>query len=102
MRLGFIIGIVLLCGATAAPAQEWPRINIFAGGQIADFSTDVTLAASTTVFGTNIDFERDLGFKENSGLVWASGLWRISRRNQITVMWNTVSRDVIDRQLQQT
>jgi hypothetical protein len=100
MRLGFNVAIVLLAGATTAQAQEWPRVDIFVGAQLADFGTDVRLNASTSVLGSTIDFERELGFNENAGVVWAGGVWRISRRNQIDVGWIRVDRDVSRRQLQ--
>lgn len=100
MRLGFTIVAILLAGATAAQAQDWARLNLFAGGQIADVGTDIKLNASTVVLGSEIDLERDLGFNENTGVVWLAGLLRLSRRNHVQVVWTRVDRDVIQRRLQ--
>jgi hypothetical protein len=100
LRLGFTIVAIVLVGATSAHAQDWARFNLFAGGQIADIGTNVTLDASTVVLGSAIDLERDLGFNENAGVVWVSGLLRISRRNHLQVVWTRVDRDVVQRRLQ--
>jgi len=101
MRLGFaLVAIILLASATSAQAQDWPRLNLFAGGQIADIGTNVKLDVSTVVLGSEIDLERDLGFNESAGVVWLSGLLRVSRRNHLQVVWTRVDRDVIQRRLQ--
>lgn len=94
--------VVLLLGSVPALAQEWPRLNIYGGAQFADFGTDVQLNASATVLGTSIDFERELGFKEHGSIAWVSGLWRVSRRNQLTVAYVDIGRDVAQYQLQRT
>lgn len=100
MRLGFALVAIVLAGATSAQAQDWPRLNFFAGGQIADVGTTVKLDASTVVLGAEIDLERDLGFNESAGVVWLAGLLRLSRRNHLQVVWTRVDRDVIQRRLQ--
>ena len=99
MRLSFTIAVVLLINAAAAHAQDWPRLNVLVGAQLAEFGTDVRLDASATVLGSTIDFERDLGFNESAGMVWAGAVWRASRRNQVEVVWTRVERDVFRRQL---
>ena len=100
VRLGFAIVAIALIGATSAQAQDWPRLNLFAGGQIADVGTEVKLNATAMVLGSEIDLERDLGFNESTGVVWLAGLLRLSRRNHVQVVWTRVDRDVIRRQLQ--
>ena len=100
MRLCFTIAVTLLIGATAAHAQEWPRFEITVGGQIADFQTDLKLDASATILGTPVDFERDIGFDESAGTVWAGAVWRLSRRNHFEFGWNRADRSVVRRQLQ--
>jgi hypothetical protein len=100
MRMGVNIVVGLLVSATAAHAQEWPRFNIFGGAQVADFGTDIKLDATATIVGSTIDFERDLGFNETAGVAWATGLWRISPRNQVQIFWSSVGRDAFERQLQ--
>jgi hypothetical protein len=100
MRIGLHVVVALLVSATAVQAQGWPRVDIFAAAQVADFGTDIKLDASATLLGSTIDFERDLGFNDTAGMAWATGLWRISRRNQVQMFWNRVGRDVFQRQLQ--
>src|SRR5688572_17245919 len=68
MRNVLNIVVVLIVTATAAHAQEWPRVNLFGGAQIADFGTDIKLDATATLAGSTIDFERDLGFNETAGV----------------------------------
>jgi hypothetical protein len=100
VRLGIILVVIVLVGATSAQAQGWARLNLFAGGQVADVGTDVKLNASAVVLGSEIDLERDLGFNENTGVAWLAGLLRLSRRNHVQVVWTRVDRDVIQRRLQ--
>jgi hypothetical protein len=100
MRIVLNIIVVLIVTATAAHAQEWPRLNLFGGAQIADFGTDIKLDATATIVGSTIDFERDLGFNETAGVAWATGLWRISPRNHVQMFWSSVGRDAVQRHLQ--
>jgi hypothetical protein len=100
MRIGFSIIAALFVSATAVEAQEWPRFTLFGGAQVADFGTAIRLDATATIRGSTIDFERDLGFNETAGVAWATGLWRISRRNQVQMFWSSVDRDAFQRQLQ--
>ena len=99
-RIGLNLVVALFVSATAAQAQEWPRVTLFGGGQVADFGTDIRLDATTTILGTTIDFERDLGFNETAAVAWATGLWRISRRNQVQMFWTRADRDVFEGPLQ--
>jgi hypothetical protein len=93
------ISIVLLVSATAAQAQGWPRVNIVGGAQVADFGTEVELHEGNEAFDSTIDFEGVLGFHETASVGWAAGLWRISRRNHVEVVWNRATRDVIRSEL---
>ena len=102
MRIVSTLVVLLLGAAVPASAQEWPRLNVFGGAQFADFTTDVQLDASATVLGSSVDFERDLDFDNRSSMGWAGGLWRISKRNQLTVGYVYVGRDVVQRQLQRS
>jgi opacity protein-like surface antigen len=99
LSLKIAVAVVLLASATAAQAQDWPRVNVLGGVQVADFGTDVELEGETDVFDETIDFENVLGFHETSSVAWASGLWRISRRNQVEIVWSRVDRDVSHHQL---
>jgi len=102
MRIVSTLVVLVLSAAVPATAQEWPRLNIFGGAQFADFTTDVQLDASATVLGSSVDFERDLGFDNEASMAWAGALWRISKRNQLTVSYVYVGRDVAQRQLQRS
>jgi hypothetical protein len=98
LRLTIAIGAVVLASATAQ-AQEWPRVTVFGGVQIADFGTDVEVEGETDVLEETIDFEEVPGFHERASVVRAAGLWRLSRRNHVAVKWNRVDREVVHHQL---
>ena len=102
MRIVSTLVLLLLGAAVPALAQEWPRLNVFGGAQFADFTTDVQLDASATVLGTPVDFERDLDFDNEASMAWGGALWRISKRNQLSVGIVYVGRDVAQRQLQRS
>jgi hypothetical protein len=93
------VATVLLVSATAARAQGWPRVNIVGGAQVADFGTEVELHEGIGTFDSTIDFEGVLGFHETATLGWAAGIWRISRRNHVEVLWNRATRDVVRSEL---
>jgi hypothetical protein len=103
MRVGGTVVVFLLAGVAPAMAQEeWPRLNVYVGAQIADFGTELQVDARGSVLGSLIDFERDLGFSERASMASVSGLWRISKRNQIIAAYNYIGRDVAQHQLDRT
>jgi hypothetical protein len=98
LSLRIAVAAVVLASATAQ-AQEWPRVTLFGGVQVADFGTDVEVEGETDVLEETIDFEEVLGFHERSSVAWVAGLWRISRRNHVEAAWNRVDREVVHHQL---
>jgi hypothetical protein len=99
LSLTLAAAVVLLATATAAQAQGWPRVSVVGGVQVADFATDVELDDETDVLDTTIDFEDVLGFHERASMAWATGHWRLSRRNQVEIVWSRVDREVVHHQL---
>ncbi|BCS35079.1 hypothetical protein TBR22_A43050 [Luteitalea sp. TBR-22] len=106
-RRAALLGHLFLCAVLwAAPARaqgDWPRVELSGGGLVAAFDTSVRLDDVRGIEGTTVDFEDDLGLDTRSGTWFVQGLWRISRRNQLSASYQGFSRElsrtILDREI---
>jgi len=88
---------LLICtGATSTYAQASAPANdsviIRGGGLIADFNSGLRLD-TTNGRGTDISFERDLGFTKTTGSYFFDASWHISGRHHLYVNFVDTKRD---------
>jgi hypothetical protein len=70
------------------------KFRITAGLFVPVNSTKVQVGANGSAGGTNIDFQKDLGFGTASATFLANAQWRISRRSRINLAYFNMSHDV--------
>ncbi len=99
-----ILGLVLILGKCYAQdslshpkdsiTSPWyvERFRIAAGGFVPVIGTDVQVGIRGAVDGTNIDFEKDLGYNSSEFTFFAGAEWRISRRSRLNFAFYDVRR----------
>lgn len=95
-----IIVALALALSLGTPAQSgagdfaWrqDKFHIDLGGFLTSVNTDATLNSTLYGRGTRLDFEKDLGLKENP-LVWRLDAgWRMTNRQELVFSWYQINR----------
>ncbi len=68
------------------------RFRLTAGGFFPVNNTSIQVGVKGGAVGTDIDFERDLGFNQNQLTFLANFQWRISRRSRINLNYYNIPR----------
>jgi len=96
---------------TAAPAlagdndseRLWPRLAISVGGFLSTSDSRLQADATSSEFGTSIDFETDLGIDSGESVLVARLDWLMGRRNELSLSYFKLSRtgrETIDEQIE--
>ena len=102
----FFISFLLLSGAVSSYAQDttsaavvqktspWfvERFRLTAGFFVPVNNTNIQVGVNGGALGTNIDFEKDLGFNNSQLTFLANFQWRISRRSRINLNYYNIPR----------
>jgi len=87
----FAAGLMILAGATTAAAQS-DSFVIRGGGLVADFNSGLRLDGSNGQ-GTDISFEKDLGFTKTTAQWFVDGSWHIGGRHHLYFNFIDTRRD---------
>lgn len=89
-----------------AEAEKLPwrarRFRLMVGGFFPINNTEVQVGNNSGDIGTDIDFEKDLGFKDNTSTFYANFMWRASKRSRFELEYfvlNRTASKIIDREI---
>lgn len=76
------------------PVLPWfvERFKLSAGFFVPINNTNIQVGINGTAHGTDIDFEKDLGFAKSIGTFMANAQWRISRRSRASFSYYKINR----------
>ncbi len=79
----------------AEPSDSfWPAFQACLGGAfLGNFNTEFRLSANNANAGTDVDFERDLGFDSSANLFRADAYYRFNRHHRINFSYFDIRRD---------
>jgi hypothetical protein len=89
---GILVGHAQTKDSLAAP--WWvEKFKITAGLFVPINNTKIQVGANGSAAGTNIDFQKDLGFGSASATFLANAQWRISRRSRVNLGYYNIRRN---------
>jgi hypothetical protein len=90
-----------------AEAEKLPwrarRFRLMAGVFFPVNNTNIRVGNSSGSIGTDIDFEDDLGFKDNTSTFYANAMWRASKRSRFEFEYFVLNRSsvkVLEREIE--
>jgi hypothetical protein len=89
-------GALVLAGSLPAGAETdylWPRFSLAGGSYLASTESTIRVDASTTVAGTEIELERELGLSDDPSLASFGLDWGFAERHSLGFRYYAYDRD---------
>jgi hypothetical protein len=75
-----------------ASSDVGDKYNLYVGGSLTTFNSDITMNSRDDSVKKEIDFEDDLGLDDDLQFGWLSGRWRLTGRHRVRFIYQPIRR----------